>query len=193
MFSKKIICWSQWPRGLRRRSVAARLLRWWFRIPPGAWKFFCCECCVLSGRSLCDLLITRPEESYRMWCVVLCNLETSRMSRPWSSGGCRPKKKYYFKRITSKFNSTNPKIRLDIRYPTRGCTKQSNIDIIQRFQNKVLRYMVNTLWYIRNKTSTETCKWMLCLAKSRGLHKSAKEDSTIIRTLRPKSSWTTRA
>jgi hypothetical protein len=29
----------------------------------------CCECCVLSGRDLCDELITRPEESYRLWCV----------------------------------------------------------------------------------------------------------------------------
>ena len=34
-----------------------------------------CECCVLSGRGLCDELITRPEESYRLWCVVVCNLE----------------------------------------------------------------------------------------------------------------------
>ena len=55
---------SQWPRGLRRMSVAARLLRLWARIPPGAWMFVCCECCVLSGRGLCDGLITRPEESY---------------------------------------------------------------------------------------------------------------------------------
>ena len=29
--------------------------------------FICCECCVLSGRGLCDGLITRPEESYRLW------------------------------------------------------------------------------------------------------------------------------
>jgi hypothetical protein len=28
-----------------------------------------CGCCVLSGRGLCDGLITRPEESYRLWCV----------------------------------------------------------------------------------------------------------------------------
>jgi hypothetical protein len=34
--------------------------------PTGAWLFVCCECCVLSGRGLCDELITRPEESYRM-------------------------------------------------------------------------------------------------------------------------------
>jgi hypothetical protein len=38
---------------------------------------------VLSGRGLCDELITRPEESYRLWCVVVCDLETSRMRRPW--------------------------------------------------------------------------------------------------------------
>src|SRR5215475_8324304 len=35
----------------------------------------CCECCVLSGRGLCDELITRPEESYLLWCVVVCDLE----------------------------------------------------------------------------------------------------------------------
>ena len=26
-------------------------------------------CCVLSSRGVCDGLITRPEDSYRMWCV----------------------------------------------------------------------------------------------------------------------------
>ena len=38
-----IQCRSQWPRGLRRRSSAARMLRLWVRIPPGAWMFVCCE------------------------------------------------------------------------------------------------------------------------------------------------------
>jgi hypothetical protein len=37
----------------------------------------CCECCVLSGRGLCDGLITRPEESYRLWRVVVGDQETS--------------------------------------------------------------------------------------------------------------------
>jgi len=37
--------------------------------PAGNMDFVCCECCVLSGRGLCDRLITRPEESYRVWCV----------------------------------------------------------------------------------------------------------------------------
>jgi hypothetical protein len=84
---------SQWPRGLRRRSVAARLLRSWFRIPPAARRFVCCECCVLSGIGLCDELITHPEESYQMWCVVVCDLETSRMRRPWSALGRSATKK----------------------------------------------------------------------------------------------------
>ena len=38
---------------------------------------------MLSGRGLCDKLITRPEESYRLWCVVVCDLETSRIGAPY--------------------------------------------------------------------------------------------------------------
>ena len=38
---------SQWPRGQRLRSAAARLLRLWVRIPPGAWmsvvNVVCCQ------------------------------------------------------------------------------------------------------------------------------------------------------
>ena len=37
---------------------------------------------MLSGRGLCDKLITRPEESYRLWCIV-CDLETSRIGVPY--------------------------------------------------------------------------------------------------------------
>jgi hypothetical protein len=51
--------------------------------PTGAWIFVCCECRVLSGGGLCDGLITRPEESYRLWCVVVCDLETSRIGAPY--------------------------------------------------------------------------------------------------------------
>ena len=64
-------------------SQAAHLLKSWVRIPPVAWIFFCCECRVLSGRGLCVELITRPEESYRLCCVVVCDLETSRMGAPY--------------------------------------------------------------------------------------------------------------
>jgi len=50
---------------------------------PGAWMFFCCECFVLSGRGLCDELITRPEESYRLWCVIGCDLENLMNEEPY--------------------------------------------------------------------------------------------------------------
>ena len=38
---------------------------------------------MLSGRGLCDELIARPEDSYRLCCVVVCDLETSRMGAPY--------------------------------------------------------------------------------------------------------------
>jgi hypothetical protein len=65
------------------RPAVAHLLRSWVRLPPWAWIFVCCECRVLSGRDLCDELIARPEESYRLCCVVVCDLETSRICTPY--------------------------------------------------------------------------------------------------------------
>ena len=48
-----------------------------------------CLLWVLSGKGLCNELITRPEEFYRLWFVVVCDLETSsRMRRPWAALGC---------------------------------------------------------------------------------------------------------
>ena len=84
---------SQWPRGLRRGSAAARLLGEWVRIQPWAWMSVCCDCCVLWGRGLCGEVITHPEESYRLWCVVECDLDTSWMRRPWPTVGCRARRK----------------------------------------------------------------------------------------------------
>jgi hypothetical protein len=73
------LCWSQWPRGLRRETSAERLLGSW------AWMFVSCESCVLSGRGLCDGLITRPGESYRVWCVYM-----SVIMEPQKWGGPSP-------------------------------------------------------------------------------------------------------
>jgi hypothetical protein len=39
------------------------------KTPPWARMSVSCECCVLSGRGLCDGLVPRPEESYRLWRV----------------------------------------------------------------------------------------------------------------------------
>ena len=58
------------------------------RIPLGAWLSVSCECCVFVSRSLCDGPIPRPEEPYRLCCVIVCDLQTSRMRQPWPELGC---------------------------------------------------------------------------------------------------------
>jgi hypothetical protein len=55
---------------------------------------FCCECCVLLGEGLCDGPITRPEESYRVWCVWMWSWSLDNeevlahwgLSRHWGRG-----------------------------------------------------------------------------------------------------------
>jgi hypothetical protein len=62
--------------------------------------FVCCECCVLSGKGLCDGVIIRPEESYRMWrvCVWSRNLENEEAKARYqaventTTMGCNAKK-----------------------------------------------------------------------------------------------------
>ena len=53
---------------------------------------------MLSGRGLGDELITRPKESYRLWCVVVCDLETTKIvlneeEAKAHQGAIAPKKK----------------------------------------------------------------------------------------------------
>jgi hypothetical protein len=50
----------------------------------------CREYCVLSDLGLCGELITRPEESYWLWCVIVCDIETLWMRRPWPLGAVAP-------------------------------------------------------------------------------------------------------
>jgi hypothetical protein len=59
----------RWPQSLRRGSSAAAFVGLRVRIPQGECLYASFEWCVLSGRGLCDGLITRPEEPYRVWCV----------------------------------------------------------------------------------------------------------------------------
>ena len=48
---------------------------------------------MLSGRGLCDELITRPEEFYRLLCVIVCALETKRMRKAITSVGPQRQRK----------------------------------------------------------------------------------------------------
>jgi hypothetical protein len=64
--------------------------------------FVSCDCCVLSGRGLCDELITRPEKSYRLWCTVVCDIENLKNEEPINRVGSQRHKK-----ITSMFIDSN--------------------------------------------------------------------------------------
>jgi hypothetical protein len=82
---------SRWPRGLKRRSADVWLLGLQVGIPVEDMEVcLLCVYVVLScvGRGLCDGLITRPEESYRV-CQSVCDQEASvqrRTAQIWAVG-----------------------------------------------------------------------------------------------------------
>ena len=101
------MCRSQWPRGLRRRPAAARLLRSWVRIPPeGMDVCLLWVLCVVRYRSL-----RRADHSSRgVLLTVVCRV-WSRMRRPWPALGrsATAKKKkniyiYIYKILTNSVN-----------------------------------------------------------------------------------------
>jgi hypothetical protein len=63
---------SQWPAGLRRRSTTARLLRFWVRIPPGAWMFVVIFLCCLVDVSAANwsLVQRNPTDCGASLCVI---------------------------------------------------------------------------------------------------------------------------
>jgi hypothetical protein len=63
---------------------------------------------VSSGRGLCDELITRPEESYRLLCVVVCDLENLKNEEAMTRVGSQQHRKkrgrvYLVSKVTLKF------------------------------------------------------------------------------------------
>ena len=149
-------------RVLRLRSAAARLLRLWVRFPPEAWMFVCCECCVLSGRGLCDELINRPEESYIIWCVVVYDLETSLMRRSWTDGGFYAKNKHT--------NELNPLVTSCLKSCKRPA-KEPNAVRLLNFETDVTWWMKQerqwtydiTLWQVRVTTGDVGIQYKLPL------------------------------
>jgi len=52
---------------------------------------------MLSGRGLCDDLITHPEEPYRLWCIAVCDLENLKNEEAMTRAGSqRHRKKYIY-------------------------------------------------------------------------------------------------
>ena len=62
-------------------STAARLLRSWVRIPPGAWMSVCCECCVLSVE------VSAKSWSLVQWSPTDCDASLCVIKKPQEWGG----------------------------------------------------------------------------------------------------------
>ena len=88
ILSTAYIRWSQWPRGLRRETVAARMLGLRVRIPPGHGRpsVFNAVCCQLEVSASGWSLVQRsPTECG----VPEWDHEASVMLKPWSTWDCR--------------------------------------------------------------------------------------------------------
>jgi hypothetical protein len=75
---------------------------------------------VFSGRGLCDELIIFLEESYRLGCVVVYDLETSRMRSPWPTLGRSAKKKKIQKSIIAENFTDNLLCQIQITFLNRS-------------------------------------------------------------------------
>ena len=64
------LCRSRWPRHLRRRSAAARLLRSWVRIPPGQGRLCCVYCQVEVSVTRWSLVQRSPTDCGASLCVA---------------------------------------------------------------------------------------------------------------------------
>ena len=86
---------SERPHGLRRRSAAACLLRWWVRIPPGAGMFvMTVVCCQVEVSAMSWSLVQRsPTECGASFCVWSTNLLNKGALAHWGLSRQKPKNK----------------------------------------------------------------------------------------------------
>jgi hypothetical protein len=99
---------SQWPRGLRRRSAVARLLRLWVRISPGTWMSVCCVCCQVEVSATSWSLVQRnPTDCGASLCVIEKPLERG---GPGPLGAVEPKqtnKQYPTRRLRTESDGSH--------------------------------------------------------------------------------------
>ena len=81
---------SQWPSGLKARVFGRSLAGTAGLNPAGIMAVSLVQVlCVARWMSLRRTDVSpSPEESYRLWCVSVCDLETWRTRRPWPALGC---------------------------------------------------------------------------------------------------------
>ena len=161
----------------RRGSVAACLLGLWVRIPPGAWMSVCCECCVLSGGGLCGGLITRPEQSYRLWCVWVWSWSVKQWGEPWFARECCALSIYRVSHeLRSLLRESIPYIKIYRYNPKHLCPKLNGYG--DNGQRKVLTSCISaycTSSVVNALTLTEQCSRRLCECTS-----SAQRDKIVL-------------
>jgi len=102
---------SQWPRCVRRRFAATRLLGLRIRIPPGAWMFVSVSvvCCQGEVSESCRSLVQKsPTECD----VSECDRETSNMRRLRPTMATKSRRKLYRYRRPQQFNTSDAKMAL---------------------------------------------------------------------------------
>jgi hypothetical protein len=101
----------------------------------------------LSGRGLCDELIARPEESYRLWCLVVCDLETSRIGGREPLRAAAPKTSTQFNATLVKTLSVHGLLRKKNSkiMPFVWCPKYGTV--IQATDDSIIHQQNGRLWF----------------------------------------------
>jgi hypothetical protein len=68
---------------------------------------------VLSGTGLCDDLITRLEESYRLWYVVLCDIENLKNEDGMTRVGSQNHKKMFLRKSKITFEYLSNEVAIE--------------------------------------------------------------------------------
>ena len=109
-----------------------------------------CECCVSPGGGPCENPMTCPEESYRQWYIIVCDLKLSIIKRPWPALGCRAEEK---KKCT--FHSVDF-------YETRACCTGLHKALYTEFREILIRSLVAESKSQRD-SQAGLCQGVLCL------------------------------
>ena len=123
--------------------------------------FVCCECCVLSGRGICDGMMTRPEESYRLLRVVVCDQETSKARRLKTATGLwkiQPQWVVTPGKQTNNYFSINANLKTELYYQHRlHCTQRTVMNnaayMLACFKNR---------WYTNWHKAVQSVQYGIC-------------------------------
>ena len=156
-------CWSQWLRGLRRRSTAAHLLRSWVWIPPGAWMFVVSVVCCHVEVSLTSWSVVQrsPTDCGVSLCVIKKpqkSLWMRRRPRPTRGLSCQEEKKILFLYLWTANCKTKGSALNDNRLSLNSfCSKvlpEGNFDMLGLFPNistvpplQAVVYLSFILWF----------------------------------------------